>query len=90
MINYNTEIFKRDMARGVASAVDSGDPEPVLAAGGAAFAEIPVPPSFADRTIKELDIRRACGSGRAVSDCRTLASIQSWPRRSWCPPFRAS
>ncbi len=44
---YNTEIFKRDMARGVASAVDRGDPEPVLALEGTAISEIPIPPAFA-------------------------------------------
>jgi hypothetical protein len=59
---YNTEIFKRDMAQGVATAVDRGDPESMLTLeGGAVIAEIPTPPSFAERTIKELEIRRRFG-----------------------------
>ena len=58
---YNTEIFKRDMARGVATAVDRGDQEPILALEGTAIAEIPIPPAFAEKTIKELDIRRRFG-----------------------------
>jgi CIC family chloride channel protein len=59
---YNTEIFKRDMARGVASAVDSDKAAATVhALVGAAVAEIPVPPGFVGKTIKELDIRRRYG-----------------------------
>lgn len=56
---YNTEVFKRDMAGGMASTV-SRDPgiAPVLAAADAVVAEIPVPRRFVGKTIRDLDIRR--------------------------------
>jgi len=56
---YNTEVFKRDMAGSMVSAV-SPEPSvgPVPTARDAVVAEIPVPERFIGKTIQELDIRR--------------------------------
>jgi CIC family chloride channel protein len=60
---YNTEVFKRDMAGSMVSAVS---PEPDVAtvptASDAVVAEIPVPPAFVGRTIRELNIRQDFGA----------------------------
>jgi K+/H+ antiporter YhaU regulatory subunit KhtT len=59
---YNTEIFKRDMARSMVSAVASDSKgESVPAAQDAVVAEVPVPSGFVGKTIKELDIRQQFG-----------------------------
>ena len=55
---YNAEIFKRDMAGSMASAVQSENGVGVVHAGkDAVVAEIAVPPRFAGKTIRELDVR---------------------------------
>ncbi len=56
---YNTEIFKRDMAGGMISAV-SGERrfESLQAASDTVVAEIPVPLAFVGRTIRELQVRQ--------------------------------
>jgi CIC family chloride channel protein len=59
---YNTEIFKRDMARSMVSTVShESRSEVVPAARDAVVAEVPVPTRFVGRTIKELDIRQSFG-----------------------------
>ncbi len=56
---YNTEVFKRDMAGSMVSAVtQEGGVEAVPAASDAVVAELEVPASFIGKTIRELDIRR--------------------------------
>ncbi len=56
---YNTEVFKRDMAGSMVSAVSSeGAVGPVQTARDAVVAEIPVPPSFVGKTIRDLNIRQ--------------------------------
>ncbi len=57
---YNTEIFKRDMARSVVSAVN-GESAVVTAVEDTAVAEIPVPAQFIGRSIRDLDIRKNFG-----------------------------
>lgn len=57
---YNTEIFKRDMARSMVSAV-SGESAVVTAVEDTAVAEIPVPAHFIGRSIRDLDIRKNFG-----------------------------
>jgi CIC family chloride channel protein len=59
---YNTEIFKRDMAKSMVSAVSQGRAvEAVPAAADTVVAEIPVPPLFVGRTIRGLNIRQSFG-----------------------------
>ncbi len=59
---YNTEIFKRDMARSMVSAVSpESKTEFVPAANGAIVAEVPIPTLFVGKTIRELDIRKNFG-----------------------------
>lgn len=59
---YNTEIFKRDMARSMVSAVSTnGRSEAVPAAADALVAEVPVPSRFVGKTIRELNIRQSFG-----------------------------
>ncbi len=59
---YNTEIFKRDMARSMVSAVSTnGRSEAVPAAANALVAEVPVPSRFVGKTIRELNIRQSFG-----------------------------
>jgi trk system potassium uptake protein TrkA len=59
---YNTEIFKRDMASSMASAVSAETrPSTVPAAGDTVVAEVPVPGAFLGRTIRALDIRQRFG-----------------------------
>jgi CIC family chloride channel protein len=58
---YNTEIFKRDMARSMVSTVSAEAGEFVPAAEDAVVAEVPVPPWFVGKTIRTLDIRRRFG-----------------------------
>jgi CIC family chloride channel protein len=57
---YNTEVFKRDMASSMVSAVQRGKVV-VPAVEDTAVAEIPVPGTFVGRSIEELDIRRKTG-----------------------------
>ncbi len=56
---YNTEVFKRDMAGSMVSAV-SPEPDfaPMPTASDAVVAEIPVPAAFVGRTIRQLNIRQ--------------------------------
>jgi len=57
--SYNAEIFKREMATGMASTLNSERPmQAVPVAGDVAIAEIPVPTRFHGKTIAELDIRK--------------------------------
>ncbi len=59
---YNTELFKRDMAHSMVSAVPrDSKAEIVPAAQDAVVAEVPVPASFLGKTIRELDIRQQFG-----------------------------
>jgi CBS domain-containing protein len=59
---YNTEVFKRDMARSMVAAVSQDRTvEAVPAAADTVVAEIPVPLVFVDRTIKDLNIRQSFG-----------------------------
>jgi K+/H+ antiporter YhaU regulatory subunit KhtT len=59
---YNTEIFKRDMARSMVSAVASnGKSEIVPTAQDAVVAEVAVPAAFIGKTIRELNIRQEFG-----------------------------
>ena len=59
---YNTEVFKRDMARSMVAAVSQDRTvEAVPAAADTVVAEIPVPSLFVDRTIKALNIRQSFG-----------------------------
>ena len=57
---YNTEIFKRDMARSMVSAVN-GESAVVTAVEDTAVAEIPVPAQFIGKSIRDLDIRKNFG-----------------------------
>jgi len=57
---YNTEIFKRDMARSMVSAVN-GESAVVTAVEDTAVTEIPVPAQFIGKSIRELDIRKNFG-----------------------------
>lgn len=57
---YNTEIFKRDMARSMVSAVN-GESAVVTAVEDTAVSEIPVPAQFIGRSIRDLDIRKNFG-----------------------------
>jgi CIC family chloride channel protein len=59
---YNTEIFKRDMAGSMVSAVSAnGRSEAVPGAADAVVAEVPVPLRFVGKTISELNIRQSFG-----------------------------
>jgi CIC family chloride channel protein len=59
---YNTELFKRDMARGLVSAV-SRESKVGLAptVEDAVVAEVDVPAAFVGRSIRDLDVRNAFG-----------------------------
>jgi CIC family chloride channel protein len=60
---YNTEIFKRDMAGSMVSAVgQESKVESVPAAHDTVVAEIPAPGPFVGRTIRELNIRQRFGA----------------------------
>jgi CIC family chloride channel protein len=58
---YNTELFKRNMARGLVSAVRHETEIGVSTAEDAVVVEIPVPGGFVGKTIGDLDIRRQFG-----------------------------
>ncbi len=59
---YNTEVFKRDMAHSMASAVSQETRmESVPAMANTVVAEIPVPVQFVGRTIADLNIRQQFG-----------------------------
>jgi CIC family chloride channel protein len=59
---YNTELFKRDMARGLVSAVGGEKKvELVPAVEDAVVAEVPVPDRFLGRSIRDLNIRQDFG-----------------------------
>jgi CIC family chloride channel protein len=59
---YNTEIFKRDMARSMVAAVSQDRTvEAVPAAEDTVVAEIPVPSLFVSRTIQDLNVRQSFG-----------------------------
>ena len=58
---YNTEVFKRDMARSVASAVDRDQAAQVSLVRDTVVAEVPVPDRFVSRTLRDLDIRGKFG-----------------------------
>ncbi|MDH5550960.1 MAG: chloride channel protein, partial [Gemmatimonadota bacterium] len=59
---YNTEVFMRDMAGNMATAVQPDtDGELFPGAGGAVVAEVPAPPAFAGKSIAALDVRRTYG-----------------------------
>jgi len=56
---YNTEIFKRDTARSMASSLGADSrTESIPMLEGSALAEVAAPASFVGRTLAELDIRR--------------------------------
>jgi len=57
---YNTEVFKRDMARSMTAAIHQ-DGAVVSGAEDTSVAEIPVPEQFVGKTIRALDIRRNFG-----------------------------
>ncbi len=62
MERYNTELFKRDMAHGMVSAVSRQSTVGLTpAVEGAVVAEVPVPARFVGKTIRELNIRRDFG-----------------------------
>ncbi|MGD8278271.1 MAG: chloride channel protein, partial [Gemmatimonadota bacterium] len=58
---YNEEVFKRDMAGSMASAVGSEPLAPVPALHDTVVGEVLVPAAFAGRTISELRIRQHYG-----------------------------
>jgi CIC family chloride channel protein len=59
---YNTEVFKRDMAHGMASAMrQEANTGFAPTARDSAVAEVPIPPEFVGRTIQELKIRQDYG-----------------------------
>lgn len=59
---YNTEVFKRDMANSMSSAViREGGSASIHAAEDTLVAEIPVPLQFVGKTIHALDIRQRFG-----------------------------
>jgi CIC family chloride channel protein len=59
---YNTEVFKRDMARSMVAAVSQERTvEAVPAAADTVVAEIPVPSSFVGRSIQGLNVRQRFG-----------------------------
>lgn len=59
---YNTEVFKRDMAHSMVSAVSpDSNSEFVPATKDAIVAEVKIPTRFVGKTIKELDIRKSFG-----------------------------
>jgi len=58
---YNTELFKRSMARGLVSAVRHETEIGVSTAEDAVVVEIPVPGAFVGKTISDLNIRQQFG-----------------------------
>jgi CIC family chloride channel protein len=59
---YNTEIFKRDMARSMVSAVSpESKTELVPATKDAIVAEVQIPAQFVGKTIRDLDVRQNFG-----------------------------
>lgn len=55
---YNAEVFKRDMAAGMASSITrSGRVEPIPAFRATSMLELPVPGEFIGRSLGELDVR---------------------------------
>ncbi len=59
IMKYNAEIFKRDMAMGMASNITSQQQiESLPGIGDLAVAEIPVPSNFNSKSIAELNIRK--------------------------------
>jgi CIC family chloride channel protein len=59
---YNTEVFKRDMASSMVSAVTAESPlSTVPAVGDSVVAEVPVPAAFVGKTIRALNIRQRFG-----------------------------
>jgi hypothetical protein len=55
---YNAELFKRDMATGMVSTVQSGPrAEPLPAVEDTSIVEIPIPPGFVGRSLISLDVR---------------------------------
>jgi hypothetical protein len=69
---YNTELFKRDMARGLVSAV-SRESKVGLAptVEDAVVAEVPAPGSFVGRSIQDLNIRQDFGCSILMIKRRT-------------------
>jgi CIC family chloride channel protein len=57
---YNTEVFKRDMAHSMVSAVQ-GDSAVVPAVENTAVAEVPAPASFVGKSIRALGVRENYG-----------------------------
>jgi trk system potassium uptake protein TrkA len=58
---YNTEVFKRDMAGSMATAVSAEPMTTVPALQNTVVAEVYVPPALAGRTIGELRMRQRFG-----------------------------
>ncbi len=58
---YNTEVFKRDMASGMAATVATPNREVIPTVEGTAFAEVLVPLTFVDKTLGSLDVRNRYG-----------------------------
>ncbi len=55
---YNAEVFKRDMAAGMAATVnDHPRVEPLPVAKDTSLVEMPVPPAFVGKTLGSLDVR---------------------------------
>ncbi|MHC4589107.1 MAG: chloride channel protein, partial [Planctomycetota bacterium] len=69
---YNTELFKRDMARGLVSAVSRESKLGLApAVEDAVVAEVPVPDGFIGRSIRELNIRHDFGCSILMIKRRT-------------------
>ena len=59
---YNAELFRRDMAAGMAAALSPGSrSEPLPAVENTSLAQIGVPPGFVGRSLGSLDIRSRYG-----------------------------
>jgi Trk K+ transport system NAD-binding subunit len=58
---YNQEILRRDLAGGVSNRISLAGERTVDLGGGYVLEERRVPPSFAGRTVAELDLRRRRG-----------------------------
>ncbi len=58
---YNAELFSRDMARTMATAIAKGSAVPVQAVKGAQVEEMAVPQDFVGHSLRDLDVRRRHG-----------------------------
>ncbi len=59
---YNTEVFMRDMAGGMAQTMRPGSGvQRIRSAGGTVVAELPVPSAFLGQSIADLDVRQRFG-----------------------------